>query len=126
MPTIKDRDEVVLFSDPIKIYLFKDLGRVKISFKVTDYVVIAREILQKDFETILENWDKGEGIQGLEMKGDGKIWWYHSKSGPRPECEPASFAAVNFNRFSFRFSIDTMKKLKETYEHQKNNLMHWD
>ena len=126
MPTIKDNNNVVLFNDPIKIYLFKDEQLVKVSFKISDYVVTNRDITQEAFEHILENYNIDDGVQGIEMHDNGKIWWYHSKSGPRPECEPASFAAVNFNRFSFRFSIDTMNKLKETYEHQKNNLMHWD
>ena len=56
MPTIKDSNNVVLFSDPVKLYLFKDDKTVKIAFKITDYVVTNREIHQTDFEHILENW----------------------------------------------------------------------
>ena len=46
MPTIKDNNNVVLFSDPFKVYLFKDKQIVKLSFKITDYVVINREFKQ--------------------------------------------------------------------------------
>ena len=54
MPTVKDNNNVVLFSDPFKVYLFKDIQQVKISFKITDYVVLGREFKQEDFEYILE------------------------------------------------------------------------
>ena len=39
MNTIVDHNNVVLFSEPIKIDLFKEEKEVKISFKITDYVV---------------------------------------------------------------------------------------
>ena len=127
MPTIKDDNHVVLFTDPIKLYLFKDKERVKVSFKITDYVVINREFKQKDFEFIIENWNIDDGIQGnIETIGDGKIWWYYSRFGPRPEFVPAQFVGINFNRYSFRISLEEMFRVKEDYLHQKNNKMHWD
>ncbi len=127
MPIIKDKNEVVLFSNPIKLYLFKDKQRVKVSFKITDYVVINREFSQDNFEYILENYDIGEGIQGnIKDIDDSKIWWHHSKQGPRPECEPANFIGINFNRYSFRISTQEMDFVYMNYYHQKNNKMHWD
>ena len=127
MPTILDHNDVVIFYDPLKIYLFKDKQRVKVSFKITDYVVINREFKQEDFEYILENWNIGEGVQGnIRDIDDNKIWWYHSKFGPRPECEPANFVGINFNRYSFRISVQEMERIKENYYHQKSNKMHWD
>ena len=68
MPTILDENKVVLFNDPIKIYLFKETEEVKISFKISDYAVMNRQMSQEHFEYILENWNIGEGVQGLEMK----------------------------------------------------------
>ena len=127
MPIIKDDNNVVLFSDPFKVYLFKDTQRVKISFKITDYVVLGREFKQENFEYILANWNTEEGIQGdIRDVDNNKYWWYHSKFGPRPESEPADFVGINFNRYSFRFSVQEMESLKTTYFHQKNNKMHWD
>jgi len=126
MPTIKDSNNVVLFNDPIKIYLFKDEQLVKVSFKISDYVVTNRDITQESFEHILENYNINDGVQGIEMHDNGKIWWYHSKFGPRPECIPADMVCINFNRFSFRISSDEMNRIKENYYHQKNNKMHWD
>lgn len=127
MPTIKDNNNVVLFSDPFKVYLFKDKKRVKLSFKITDYIVVNREFKQEDFEYILNNWKIGDGIQGnIRDIDDNKIWWYWSKFGPRPECIPADFVAINFNRYSFRFSLKDMESMYIAYIHQKNNKMHWD
>ena len=121
----KDENGVVLFIDPIKIYLFKDEKEVKISFKITDYIVTNRSMSQENFEYILANYNKGDGVQGLEMD-DGKIWWYYSEFGPRPKCLPASMVCVNFARFSFRFSLQEMERIAAEYERQKNNVMHWD
>jgi hypothetical protein len=126
MPTIKDSNNVVLFSDPVKLYLFKDDKTVKIAFKITDYVVTNREIHQTDFEHILENWNISDGVQGLEMKHDGKIWWYASKFGPRPECIDANMVCINFGRFNFRISEQEMQRISDNYYHQKSNKMHWD
>jgi hypothetical protein len=55
MPTILDENKVVLFNDPIKIYLFKETEEVKISFKISDYAVMNRQMSQEHFEYILEN-----------------------------------------------------------------------
>lgn len=123
----KDDKGVVLFDQPIKIYLFKHEKEVKVSFKLTDYCVTNRTFTQEEFENILENWDVDEGIQGMHLfHENSKIWWYLSRSGPRPVCEPANFVSVNFNRFNFRFSVCTMSTLKLEYARQKNNVMHWD
>tara|TARA_B110001454_G_scaffold176575_1_gene168734 strand:+ start:1010 stop:1390 length:381 start_codon:yes stop_codon:yes gene_type:complete len=126
MPITKDSNNVVLFSDLLKIYLFKDKERVKVSFKITDYVVINREFSQENFEYILENWKIGEGVQKLSTIGDGHIWWFHGRFGPRPECVPANFVSINFNRYSFRISVEEMERITENYYYQKSNKMHWD
>ena len=127
MSISKDKNDVVLFSDPLKIYLFKDKQRVKVSFKITDYVVMNREFSQDNFEHILENYNIGEGVQGTVKDIDNsKIWWFRSRSGPRPECEPANFIGINFNRYSFRISLQKMDFIYRNYYHQKNNKMHWD
>ena len=128
MPTILDNNNVVLFNDPIKLYLFKDTLIVKVSFKITDYVVINREFSQKDFEFILDNWQDDDGVQGnINDLDNNKIWWYYSKFGPRPESiSGVSMVCINFNRYSFRFTLDEMKRVTENYYHQKTSKMHWD
>lgn len=77
-----------------------------------------RQMSQEHFEYILENWNIADGVQGLEY-GEGKIWWFHSKFGPRPECVPANFVNINFNRFTFRISVAEMERVVENYYHQK-------
>ena len=126
MNIIVDHNNVVLFSETIKIYLFKKEKEVKISFKITDYVVTNIKVTQEQFEEILAKWKTDDGIQGMETNDCGKIWWYYNDCGPRPARLPASYVNVSFKRYSFRFSVAEMVKLKEEYFRQKNNKMHWD
>ena len=126
MNTIVDHNNVVLFNDLIKIYLFKEEKKVKVSFKITDYIVTHFSISQDQFEEILAKWKTEDGIQGMETNDCGKIWWYYNDCGPRPARLPASYVTVSFKRWNFRFSVAEMLKLKTEYLRQKNNKMHWD
>lgn len=126
MNTIVDHNNVVLFNDLIKIYLFKEEKKVKVSFKITDYIVTHFSVSQDQFEEILAKWKTEDGIQGMESNDCGKIWWYYNDCGPRPTRVPASYVTVSFKRYNFRFSVGEMLKLKTEYFRQKNNKMHWD
>lgn len=118
-----DENNVWRMSKPIKIYLFKDEDIVKISFRVTDYFNIGRQMSKEHFQYICDNWRTG--VEGLETKS-GKYYWYLSNSGPRPEQVPCKFVQVNTGPFSLRFSVKEMEELVEDFEYQKNNKMHWD
>ena len=126
MNTIVDHNNVVLFNDLIKIYLFKEEKKVKVSFKITDYIVTHFAVSQDQFEEILAKWKTEVGIQGMETNDCGKIWWYYNDCGPRPIRVPASYVTVSFKRYNFRFSVAEMVKLKTEYLRQKNNKLPWD
>lgn len=120
-----DADGVYLMKLPVKMYVFKDAQEVKVSFRITDYCVINRTMTIEQMQTICDNWDVGEGIQGMKIDG-GKIFWYRSRSGPRPEQIPADFVVINTYPFSLRISTPEMRKLVENFKYQLNNKMHWD
>ena len=126
MPTILDENGVVLFSDPIKTYLFKEAERVKVSFRLTDYLVTNISLSQYNFEFMLENWKIGKGVQQLDTLHHGKMSWTYSKCGPRPARVPASMVCINFDGFNFRISVTEMERVMEDYYYQKDNKMHWD
>lgn len=126
MSTIVDHHNVPIFNELIKIYLFKKEKKVKVSFKITDYVVTNFAVTQDQFEEILAKWKTDDGIQAMQSEDCGKIWWFYNDCGPRPTRVPASYVNVSFKRYNFRFSVAEMLKLKNEYLRQKNNKMHWD
>jgi hypothetical protein len=120
-----DENGVWKMSKPVKIYVFKDEDSVKLSFRVTDYSNFSRWMTIDQFRHIAENWDKDEGVQGLETK-NGKYFWYYSDSGPRPERVPASFVVCNINGWSLRWSKQDQIDLVNEFYHQLENKNHWD
>lgn len=120
---MKDVNNVYLMTKPIKIYVFKIAQEVKISFRISDYCALTKNMSMQNFQYICDNWKKG--VQGLETSA-GKFYWYHSDTGPRPECEPADFVAINFGDWSFRISTNEMEDLVEEFHLQCNTKMHWD
>ena len=118
-----DINGVWRMSKPFKVYLFKNEDEVKLSIRVTDYFNVGRHFTIEQFQHICDNWRTG--VEGLETKS-GRIYWYLSKSGPRPEQVPCQFVQVNTGPFSLRFSVKEMEELVAEFEHQKNNKMHWD
>ena len=63
MSTIVDHHNVVLFNDLIKIYLFKEEKKVKVSFKITDYLTTHFAVTQEQFEEWAEVQYKKYGIR---------------------------------------------------------------
>ncbi len=118
-----DENGVWRMDKPVKLYLFKDEDTVKVSFRITDYCNVGRQFSKDQMQFICDNYE--EGVEGLETN-NGRIWWYLSHSGPRPEQVPCKFVQINTGPFSFRLSVQQMKDLVADFEHQKNNKMHWD
>ena len=118
-----DLNNVVMFKQDVKAYLFKESQAVKISFRVSDYMVVNLHISQEDMEHILQHWRTG--VHGLET-GSGRVWWYHKDRGPRPHCIPADYVSIDFLHYNFRISVHTMLQLQDSYNYQKNNHIHWD
>lgn len=111
------------FSDPIKIYVFKDQGEISISFMISPGCVINKDMSIADFQTICDDWRTG--VEGLETDM-GKVWWSHRRFGPRPDMNPADFVAISFNDWNFRITTQEMEQLVETFNYQLNNKNHWD
>ena len=53
------------FSSNLKMYLFKDKDRVSFSIKVSDNMVSEYYFTITEFEHLLENWNKPEGLDFL-------------------------------------------------------------
>ena len=120
-----DENNVWRMTEPLKIYVFKDEGTVKVSFRINDYANFSRQMTIEEFQTIADNWDKGEGIQGLQTR-DGKYWIYHSDCGPRPERVPADFVVLNVNGWSLRYATDYWRGIMAEFKRQLQEKNHWD
>lgn len=117
--------KMLKFTKPIKIYTFKTDNKVKLSFRISDNCVWNEWITIEHFHYICDNWNKGDGVQGLETNM-GKVWWEHRDRGPRPECKPEDFVAIDFSDWSFRISTQDMKDLVKEFYMQLSNKNHWD
>lgn len=118
----------MIFSSKIKLYYLKEKEEISFSIKVNDYVVNSYKFTRKQFEYILDNWNKPGGA---EFRTDNGSWLIqHKKRGPRPECVPASFVRITFWRdeqsFDYRVDYDSMINIEKEYFFQKHNKMHWD
>lgn len=123
-----DENNVWRMSEPLKIYVFKDEGMVKISFRLTDYANFGRQMSIEKFQYIVDNWEHGhdgEGVQGLQTK-DGKYWIYRSRSGPRPERVSADFVVVNTGGWSLRYPTDYWRGIMSEFQRQIIEKNHWD
>jgi hypothetical protein len=47
------------YTDPIKVYLFKDKNKVDLSIKVTDQLVNGYSFKIDEFESIINSWKTG-------------------------------------------------------------------
>lgn len=110
----------------IKIYLFKDLNKVDISFKVTKKLVITYHLSTEKFELLVNNWKNGINFN------EDNFYWYvqHKKSGSKPENKKASFVRCSISKngstFHYRFTFEDFVVLEKDYFFQKNNIMFWD
>ena len=117
------------FSSNLKMYLFKDKDRVSFSIKVSDSMVSQYNFTITEFENLLENWNKPEG---LEFKTSSNHHWSvgHKTRTPRPERAETSYVRLSVfaNGFSFHHRVDyiDMYNLQKDYFYQKNNVMYWD
>ena len=106
------------FTQPLKIYLFKDQNRVDVSVKVNDTLVNGYRFTISDFEKIVDNWQGGYAV--VEYK----------KHGPRPERKLDPYVrfsiSIGYGTFHHRLTYNDMLQLEKEYFYQKNNKMYWD
>lgn len=114
------------FSKPIKIYYFKDTATVDVSFRITEQVVLKTEFTKQEFDYINKHWDVEDGVQGLETRHNGKIWWEHRTVGPRPDEVECDHVVIEIKGYNFRFDTKDVVEMFMQYNHQKENTMYWD
>jgi hypothetical protein len=117
-------DYVEPFVKPIKIFLFKDRNRVKMTVMVRPTFGITYLWEQEEFERMLENWQNE-----FEGKALGANVFVGPKKSKDPQMEGEKYVRVSImsqygteHRFSFRTFMD----LEREYYHQKTNKMPWD
>jgi hypothetical protein len=114
------------FSQPLKIYLFKDRRDVDFAIRVSPNCTNTYHLTQEQFENIIQNWR-----QGIRVK-TGQTGWNieYKKVGPRPECEPASYVRItvwaNGVTTNYRVDYTDMVNLEKDYFYQVNNKMYWE
>lgn len=120
---------MLFFTKPLKIYLFKDRNVVNFNIKVSNNAVNAYELTIADFENLLENWRKQDGI---ELKINNNHWHVQwKKRGPRPRCEVVDYVKISVSTntgqtFHYRVDFIDMHEMQQEYFYQKNNKMYWD
>lgn len=117
------KTDILEFNDPVKIYVFKNENRVKISFLITPTCVLDKWVSIDQFDHICKNWNTG--VCGLETDG-GRVWWEYRTAGPRPECKPAAFVAISWGEWNFRLSVGFMEQLSNTFYQQLSGKNYWD
>jgi len=112
------------FDNTLKIYVFKKEHAVQLSFKLSEQAVFTDRLSIKDMEIICQEWNNG-GVNGIET-WMGKVYWEERKVGPRPDCKPASFVAIQFNKWNFRLTIKEMEDVINEFNKQLKGDNHWD
>lgn len=116
------------FTQPHKLYLFKDRDHVNLSLKISDDCVIGYNFTSVEFEQVLAAWD---GPDGIELKTHNAHFSIaHKHFTPRPERAHASYVRwsvfINGMSFHHRLAFADMEGMRKDYFYQKNNRMHWD
>ena len=104
--------------------MFKKEHAVQLSFKLSEQAVFTDRVSIKDMEIICQEWNNG-GVNGIET-WMGKVYWEERKVGPRPDCKPASFVAIQFNKWNFRLTIKEMEDVINEFNKQLKGDNHWD
>ena len=112
------------FKETIKLYVFKKENAVQLSFRFSDNAVFTDRLSIPDMHIICNEWDNG-GVNGIET-WMGKVFWEKRDCGPRPDCKPADFVSIQFNKWNFRLTIEEMNNLVKEFNKQLNSANHWD
>lgn len=106
------------FKRAIKLYIEED--EVLCSFRLSDVAIVTKIFTVAEFQYIIDHWVLG--VSGFETEHSGRIWWEYRDCGPRPQCEPMEFVAVNIQGFGFRLSIDDMADAVNQFDRQLNKI----
>jgi len=118
------KSEFLPFKNTLKIYVFKKENAVQLSFRLSDNAVFTDRLSIPDMHIICKEWNNG-GVNGIET-WMGKVFWEERNVGPRPECKPASFVAIQFNKWNFRLTIEEMEDTIDQFKRQLTGKNHWD
>jgi hypothetical protein len=117
-------DYVESFVKPIKIYLFKDRARVKMTVMVRPTFGITYLWDQEEFERMLGSWQNE-----FEGKALGSNVFIGPKKSKDPQMEGEKFVRMSvMSQYGteHRFSFKTFMDLERDYANQKANEMPWD
>lgn len=103
------------FKKEIKLYIIED-GSVAVGFRVSDTAVVNATFTIEEFQYIVDHWVFG--VEKMESKQSGRVWWSYRDRGPRPECVPMEFVAISIRGYQFRISVAGMKDAVEQFEDQ--------
>jgi hypothetical protein len=111
------------FTEPLKIYLFKDTCEVKLSIRINNRVADTYSIAKPVFEQLLL---AAQDSHGWPIRGEPVSWYaQHKQQGLPTEYVrvTASYAGVARD---YRFDISDIRRLAAEYRHQCDNRMRWD
>lgn len=117
-------DYVESFVKPIKIFLFKDRQRVKMTVMVRPTFGLTYLWDQEEFERMIENWQNE-----FEGKALGANVFIGPKKSKDPQMEGEKYVRMSVMTqygTEHRFSYRTFMDLERDYVHQKYNEMPWD
>lgn len=117
-------DYVEPFVKPIKIYLFKDRQRVKMTVMVRPTFGFTYLWQQDEFERLMDTW---------QNEFEGKALGANVFVGPK-KSKDSTHEGEKFVRMSImsqygtehRFPFRVFLELEREYIYQKNNVMPWD
>ena len=117
-------DYIEGFNSPVKIYLFKNRARVKMTVMVRPTFAITYLWDQAEFERLVTTW---------QNEFEGKALGTNIFCGPKKSKDPkmsddkfVRFSAMTEFGVEHRFSYNTMLDLEREYFNQKENEMPWD
>jgi len=117
-------DYVEPFFKPIKIYLFKDRKRVKMTVMVRPTFGLTYLWEQDEFERMITTWQNE-----FEGKALGANVFIGPKKSKDPEVKDEKYVRVSIMSqygTEHRFSYKTFIELEREYFNQKENEMPWD
>ena len=120
----KDFNFIEPFTKPIKIYLFKDRKRVKMTVMVRPTFGMTYLWEQPEFERMIDTWQNE-----FEGKALGTNVFIGPKKSKDEKTKDEKYVRMSFMTqygTEHRFSYAVMLDLERDYYHQKNNEMPWD
>ena len=119
-----DRNFVEPFVTPIKIYLFKDRNRVKMTVMVRPTFGITYLWEQDEFERLMSTW-RNE-FEGKALGANVFVGLKTSKTEATKGQQFIRMSVMSQYGTEHRFTLNTWLDLEREWDRQKHNEMPWD